>query len=206
MIRSAVTRTVLAHVDGNGAAGAEVRGAVGYPLVSEVETPSWIPIERHLDVMDALSGALAPDAMQRLFRDAYVEGFAELPAVRSLVQAALRVMSPTPGALVHVLPRGWRALSRSLGEFEPGDMREVDDDTRAVELVFRDFPRVMAQRPAWIPSFSGVFDGFLLQVGASGRVRVLEARLDRRQVIYELRWVTSPSPREAEDSLAATKG
>lgn len=148
---------------------------------------TWLDLETHLDLVDALDGQLGPARVREIFERAYLEGFSRLGMIEGFINAAVRLWSPRPMTLTRALPRAWDSLSTDAGTWAAP--AETGERTLRIEL--QRCSDVMLERSAWTHNFEGVFQGFLSQLKLRGEAALVELDPKRRVATYEMRWSTS---------------
>ena len=190
-MRTAITKTLLEHLARHDPELHEkVQQRVGPEVLGEIDglmAIAYVPIDHHLDVVDAIEQEVGPEGLQALFADVYLQGFSRLGALRGFLDATLRMFSASPMSLGRALPRAWASMSRDLGRFtSPEPISEHGFETSFVEFAER-----LLDRPAWVWTFAGLIDGLLRHVGCVGHTAVDRDGWADRKVTFRAEWTTS---------------
>lgn len=167
-------------------AGFEGRvGATKLVYLEQTDLLSWVPIEDHLTVLDALLDVLGPAEFVALGRRAAVQTMRS-PFLRKVAVVGVKLFGRA--ALLRVLPRGWRLSLRNCGQ-----LRVVRDAKAGItDLIISDLPPQLWNSASYRLVLAATFAGTLDLGGYVGRVQVDDGEYADEELRFRVSLIIEP--------------
>jgi serine/threonine protein kinase len=184
-VRARGAHDALDYIDSNRPDVAQaVRAAIPADSLAVIEgTPrtGWIAAEHDRFLPGAVVSVMGAEGAFAHFRS-FLPSQLEGPILGRLVTGIARLVGRDPSRLLKMVPRGWAAMFRDMGEVAVTDRSE----THAV-IEMSDVPAGVADWEPYALSWGAFFDGVVLFCGHDGTCTwAIDSRA--RVIRFELRW------------------
>jgi hypothetical protein len=123
----------------------------------------WVPSEKYLVIVGAVSGALDPAAKQKFWHD-LSDVHQKNPLFSGIIQFTSKVLKVSPASLIRAIPTAWTLSTKNAGTLiAPPSSRE-----KAGELLWENAPSVLIEHSAYLEVMRGGFLGVFSLSAVSG--------------------------------------
>jgi hypothetical protein len=142
---------------------------------------AWIPVEKDHWVVDGFLEVLGEVEASRCWAS-FLTDHVRSPLLRSIFDGAVRILGPSPGTFVRIVPHAWGAAYRDCAT----PIVEARSDHHA-RIVLEDIaPEVMAH-PAYLVCFESIFRGLFSVAKTHGELEFTVDE-DQRRAVADLSW------------------
>lgn len=143
---------------------------------------SWLPVEHHGLMVDAMAAVFGIAEVRRLYRE-YFSDLARGPLLRNLVLPALRLFGRKPRRILGVIPNGWKLGYRDFARLEI-----TTAEKGHVVIAMKDFAPEVFDHPGYFDGWQGLFHGVLDLCHVSGDSVEIEIDRPARRATLTFLW------------------
>jgi hypothetical protein len=143
---------------------------------------SWVPIEMGVELAVAYHAVLGDKAAQEWGRETMLHVI-QLPWVRSIRDAAVRIFGLTPHGLYRFAPKMWDAVYRN-----SGSLVHIQRGSTAATIVLEDIPRTMLSAHGHLITVGGAVSAALDFCKVRGEIWLRPVTSADRRSTYDIVW------------------